>query len=261
MYYEIVENKQSSEWILFIHGLGGSIRTWKKQLEKFSEKFNLLLVDLDGHGNSDATKQKTKYKSEEAVKKIKDILNKENIKKVNIMSLSLGTLVALEFLKQYPKMVKSNILAGCVINLDKKRGMLVNFVQKIKKIIPHKFLYNIFAKILLPKKNHKISRQIFIRESLRMKRQSFLEWIDNLNLSKKRLEEYISTINNYNIPTLFVMGNEDYLFIKGIKKLENKIINFKLNIIENCGHVCSIEKADIFNNISINFLEDYALQT
>ena len=82
MYYEIVENKQSSEWILFIHGLGGSIRTWKKQLEKFSEKFNLLLVDLDGHGNSDATKQKTKYKSEEAVKKIKDILNKENIKKV-----------------------------------------------------------------------------------------------------------------------------------------------------------------------------------
>lgn len=257
MYYEIIKNQKSKEWILFIHGLGGSINTWKKQLSKFSEKFNLLLIDLDGHGKSEFIKQKLKYKAQDACEQIKRILDKEKIRKINLMSMSLGTIVALEFTNMYPKRVKSNILAGCAINLDNKRKFLLSIVQKVKKYLPKSFLYKTFAHILLPKKNHKISREIFIRESLKMKKQAFLEWIDNLDLSKNKIDDYITSINKNNIPTLFVMGNQDIMFIKGIKDLKNKINDFKLQIINNCGHVCSIEKAEIFNEISVNFYEQY----
>lgn len=258
MYYETIKNDTSKEWILFIHGLGGSINTWKKQLSKFSEKFNLLLIDLDGHGKSEFIKQKLRYKSQDACKQIKKILDKEKIKKINLMSMSLGTLVALEFIRMYPKRVKSNILAGCAINLDKKRKFLLSIVQGIKKYLPKNFLYRVFALILLPKKNHKLSREIFIRESLKMKKQAFLDWISNLDLSNSRLNKYILAINKNKIPTLFVMGNQDVMFIKGIKDLKDKIDDFKLQVINNCGHVCSIEKADIFNEISVNFYEQYA---
>ena len=49
--YEIYDNKKEN-WVVFLHGIGGSTLTWKKQIEAFSEKYNLLLLDLQGHGKS-----------------------------------------------------------------------------------------------------------------------------------------------------------------------------------------------------------------
>ena len=51
--YDIIDNRHE-EWVVFIHGIGGSTKTWKRQIDLFSEKYNLLLLDLPGHGyNSD----------------------------------------------------------------------------------------------------------------------------------------------------------------------------------------------------------------
>ena len=47
--YEIIDN-QKEEWVVFVHGIGGSTKTWGKQIEAFSEQYNLLLLDLPGHG-------------------------------------------------------------------------------------------------------------------------------------------------------------------------------------------------------------------
>ena len=53
--YEIVDNAKE-DWVVFVHGIAGSTLTWKKQVDDFSEKDNLLLLDLPGHGsNADNT--------------------------------------------------------------------------------------------------------------------------------------------------------------------------------------------------------------
>ena len=44
--YSIYKNKDSSNWVTFIHGAGGSSSIWYKQIRTFSKKFNLLLIDL-----------------------------------------------------------------------------------------------------------------------------------------------------------------------------------------------------------------------
>lgn len=49
--YEIIDN-QKEDWVVFIHGIGGSTKTWGKQIDAFSKKYNLLLLDLPGHGNN-----------------------------------------------------------------------------------------------------------------------------------------------------------------------------------------------------------------
>lgn len=38
--------------LLFIHGLGSSSAVWKKQLEVLKEDYQLITVDLSGHGNN-----------------------------------------------------------------------------------------------------------------------------------------------------------------------------------------------------------------
>ena len=40
------------DWVVFIHGAGGSSSIWFRQLRDFRKHFNVLLVDLRGHGRS-----------------------------------------------------------------------------------------------------------------------------------------------------------------------------------------------------------------
>jgi pimeloyl-ACP methyl ester carboxylesterase len=43
-----------------------------------------------------------------------------------------------------------------------------------------------------------------------------------------------------NIPTLYVMGEEDYMFCH-VKVVENHYKSSKLFVIANCGHVVNVE--------------------
>ncbi|MBT8188734.1 MAG: alpha/beta hydrolase, partial [Croceitalea sp.] len=52
LHYTKYVHKSSQEWVTFVHGAGGSSTIWYKQLRDFKKHFNVLLLDLRGHGNS-----------------------------------------------------------------------------------------------------------------------------------------------------------------------------------------------------------------
>ena len=37
---------EDSEWLVFLHGFAGNSGMWKKQIEFFKGKYNLLILDL-----------------------------------------------------------------------------------------------------------------------------------------------------------------------------------------------------------------------
>ena len=51
-YTKFISKNKNAEWITFVHGAGGSSTIWYKQIKYFSKKYNLLLLDLRGHGKS-----------------------------------------------------------------------------------------------------------------------------------------------------------------------------------------------------------------
>jgi pimeloyl-ACP methyl ester carboxylesterase len=58
-----------------------------------------------------------------------------------------------------------------------------------------------------------------------------------------------------NIPTLYVMGEEDYMFLPSVRKVvENHYRSSKLFVIEHCGHVVNVEQPLVFNTTVINFI-------
>lgn len=250
MNYKIYDNN-SNEWVLLIHGLGGSINTWKYQIEDLRE-YNVLAVDLAGHGGSDFEKRKrllTRSASD-----INAILEKECIDKVHVISLSLGTLVAMEFAYLYKDKVKSIVLAGFVLNMGIGYKSLLAFVEGMKYIVPKKLFYPIFANLMMPRKNHKRSRDFFIRESVKMKSVAFRMWLTELFRTQFKLKEYLINIKENKLPVMFVSGKQDYFFVRSVKRTQKKISEASLYFIEKCGHVCSIEKHREFNDLVSGFL-------
>ena len=112
MNYKIYNNN-SKDWVLLIHGLGGSINTWKYQIRDLQD-FNVIAVDLEGHGGSSI--RKTRHLLSESAAEINKVLEQENIDRVHIISLSLGTLVAMEFAYLYKEKVRSSPLNCCYIS-------------------------------------------------------------------------------------------------------------------------------------------------
>ncbi len=252
MNYKIYNNN-SKEWVLLIHGLGGSINTWKYQIEDLNE-YNVLAVDLEGHGGSAFEKRRrllTRSASE-----INEILESENIEKVHVIALSLGTLVAMEFAYLYKEKVKSILLAGFVLNMGIGYKSLLAILEGIKYFVPKKVFYPVFANLMMPRKNHKKSRDIFIRESVKMKSVAFRMWLSELFRTQFKLNEYLISIEESKLPVMFISGKQDYFFVNSVKRTQKKINDASLYFIEKCGHVCSIEKHNEFNCLMIDFLHE-----
>ncbi len=53
--HHIYHKSESAEWMVFVHGAGGSTNTWLRQIVFFKQHFNLLLFDLRDHGQSKFT--------------------------------------------------------------------------------------------------------------------------------------------------------------------------------------------------------------
>ena len=246
-----VYNNNSTEWVLLIHGLGGSINTWKYQIKDLKD-YNVLAVDLEGHGGSGI--KRARHLLLRSAIEINDILVKENIEKVNIISLSLGTLVAMEFVYLYKEKVNSLVLAGFVLNMNFGFKSLLAFVEGCKYVVPKRFFYPMFARIMMPRKNHKKSRDVFIRESLKMKSLAFRMWLTELFKTQFRLKDYVATIKESKLPVFLISGKQDYFFVNSVKRTQEKIREASMCFIEKCGHVVSIEKVDEFNEQVLQFL-------
>ena len=137
--YEIIDN-QKEEWVVFVHGIGGSTKTWGKQIEAFSEQYNLLLLDLPGHGlNADNVIYKVD--ADKLHNGIKDTLDHLQISQAHFVGLSMGTIVIVNFAVCHPEYVKTIILGGSSLKLSGIYKGAVNLANKIKRHVPYEFLY------------------------------------------------------------------------------------------------------------------------
>jgi len=254
LHHEIIINDESDDYVIFVHGAGGSTRTWKRQTETFSKEYNLLLLDLRGHGKStsETLSKVEEYTFELIAQDIIDVMNKIDLTKAHFVGVSLGSIIIRKVEEKFPERVSSILLAGGIFDLDLKLRFLSVTAKGLSYIIGHRLLYKIFARIALPKDSHKKSRDIFIHESNKMAYKEFGMWINLYHELSPTLKSLFQ--KKISAPTVVVMGSEDYLFYNTAKKYSDKFDNVFFEQVANCGHVVSIEKSEEFNSLCLNFL-------
>lgn len=255
LYYEThVTDKENSEWILFIHGAGGSTRTWRKQIDSFAPHFNLLLIDLPGHANSSlSTIDQLKYDFEWIGNKIWQVVDELMVAKIHIVAVSLGSIIGMQMHHSRPMQVQSMIFAGPITGLNLKLRLLARAGLTLAKIVGFQKFYAITARLTLPRKNHKKSREIFVRESKLISDQEYRKWTA---MYGKTLDNTLLKLFHHppTIPIYFLIGAQDHLFIHPAKSFAQKNAIVKVEIVDKCGHLVSLEKSDLFNEKCLNFL-------
>ena len=253
-YYSYPHNT-SKEWVTFVHGAGGSSSIWYKQVRDFKKHFNVLILDLRGHGNSQPKLKDTfnsKYTFDSITNDIVEVIEHLQIKKSHFIGISLGTILIRNLAEKKPELVKSMIMGGAIIKLNFRSQVLMKVGNIFKSVVPYMMLYKLFAFIIMPRKNHKKSRSLFVNEAKKLYQKEFIRWFTLTSEINPLLRFFRA--KDIKIPTLYVMGAEDHLFLPSIKNIVSKHITSSLFVVDNCGHVVNVEQPEAFNTQTIRFI-------
>lgn len=95
--------------MLFIHGSGGEHSLWTFQYARLNKNFNIIAVDLPGHGSSEGSGESDVNVYGPWVKRLLDVLQ---LKNVIIAGHSLGAAIALTFAADFGSMINGVVSVG-----------------------------------------------------------------------------------------------------------------------------------------------------
>ncbi len=257
LHYTKYLHQTSKEWVTFVHGAGGSSTIWYKQVRDFKEHFNVLLLDLRGHGNSKPNIKDAfndKYTFDSITEDIVEVIDHENIERSHFVGISLGTILIRNIAEKHPKRVASMVMGGAIMKLNFRSQVLMRLGVIFKSIVPYLWLYKFFAFVIMPNKNHKESRLLFVREAKKLYQKEFIRWF-KLTSEINPLLRFFRSVD-IKIPTYYVMGEEDYLFLPTIRKVVKAHQTSELFVVQDCGHVVNVEQPLVFNKAVIGYLSN-----
>ncbi|GJM59871.1 alpha/beta hydrolase [Persicobacter diffluens] len=259
LHHKIFKLSDQHDWVVFVHGAGGSSSIWFKQLREFKKQYNVLLLDLRGHGQSKEIIQNlvdTQYTFNSVAEDVIRLMDHLELKQAHFVGISLGTIVIRTIAEIRPEMVTSMIMGGAVTRLKLSSRFLIRIAEWTKRFVPYMWLYSILAFIIMPQNNHKESRNLFIREARKLAQKEFLRWFKLTNevnpLLKLFGEKEIKT------PILYIMGAQDHMFLQPVKEMVARHSNSLLKVAQDCGHVCNVEAPAFFNEEALAFLGQHA---
>ncbi len=108
--YEVVG---SGEPLLLLHGFTGSMETWRSFISSWSEQFQVIVVDLVGHGKTESPENVVHYDIRNVALQMKELLDYLHIEKAHILGYSMGGRLAITMACLYPDYVHSLLLENC----------------------------------------------------------------------------------------------------------------------------------------------------
>ena len=112
LHYEI-QGKTDAPWLVFVHGAGGSIKTWKFQIDDLSKDFRLLLIDLRDHGFSKNIQPSfDSYDFDIVGNDVIQVLDHLKITKAHFLSLSIGSVILQKIDILRPKLIDKMVVSN-----------------------------------------------------------------------------------------------------------------------------------------------------
>ena len=143
-------------------------------------------------------------------------------------------------------------LGGAILNLNFQSRFLMFLGNLTQSILPFIWIYTFFAYVIMPYKNHRKSRAYFINEAKKISQKEFKRWYkltdSIIPLLKKIRSVEVKT------PTLYLMGEQDYMFLPFVKKIVHFHESSSLATIIGSGHVVNIDQSEQFNKTLLSYL-------
>ncbi|GAB1545481.1 alpha/beta fold hydrolase [Scytonema sp. NUACC21] len=251
--------------LVLIHGAGGAIDYWYKNVFALAKQHRVYALDLVGSGKSD--KPARTYTYDDLSRFTISFMNAVGIPQASLIGASAGGAIALKLTLAFPERVNKLILVGSA-GLGKK----VAFTARLTSIPgigealnrpslatarffirqcaynPEPFLNDEFINLVY----RNLSLEV-LQFQLRTFRTTSSFW----GINSEFLRSIVERLSEIQVPTLVIWGKQDKLIPVAYASIAAQNIAFaKLQLFERCGHWCYLEYPDEFNQSVIEFLSE-----
>ena len=236
---------KNKDTIVFLHGSGLSHIVWSLAEQFFSSKnFNVLSIDLPGHGNSDGP-------CLDSIEKIADwlekVFDKLQLKNLILVGHSQGCLEILEYSSRYKERIKKLVFVGGS-NKMPVHPDLIELAQNGHSD----------AVKLMMKWGYEGSKKFIGGNPVEKIIQSPRDISEILAVDLKACNNYSNgseAAKAINLPSMLIYGELDKMVnLEAGKKFSNLIKNSTTHVINGCGHMIMIEKAFEMREKILEFL-------
>lgn len=250
--YQLFLNYKSKDYIVLIHGFMEDLSIWDSFIYKLMKKYNIVTIDLPGHGNSNVIFTDFYPTLYDFANKIIEIINYLNIDTAYLVGHSLGGYIVMHILDKYPEKIQKVCLffsSPFDDDIEKKnhRNHAIHLVKKNQKsFIEHSIplLFN-SLNINKLKKEIEYTKNIALKTSIRGIINALYAMKDRKNLS------YL--FNHTNISILLILGAFDETISLDRVKNELMFNQKKIYKIIPSGHMGHLEQPKESLNLILSF--------
>jgi 3-oxoadipate enol-lactonase len=233
-------DRGAGEALILIHGLGGSGRSWRHQIEELSPAYRVIAMDLRGHGQSG-------YRSEEAISirsladDVISLLHGLGIEQGHFCGHSLGGMIVLEIYVRAGSVMRSLILADTTAFFPPPH-ILGEFLSR-------------FDHLDMPAWARFMAPRLLRRGAPAALTEEVVETISAASRAVYRQAliaafqaDYRWLLSVIDLPTLTLVGEEDQATPWGYARyLQSRIRNSSLQVVPKAGHLSHQENPQEFH--------------
>ena len=253
LYYEVSGSGPS---VVLCHGYTGSHQDWIFQVPVLAREYQVVTIDHRGHGTSAAPSSADAYSIPTLADDLYGLLNYLDIAKCCLVGHSMGGLVALQLALDQSHVVSSLVLvdtASGPVDIPghaDRRAKLVEIARTegMEAVFEYEARHN-------PSSLKRFERypRLFHRS-----KQKILEMpVDGYVYMGQALSEcndLTGRLKKISVPTLVMVGEEDFPFQQSSRTLAEGIPNAQLHVVPQALHCPQEEEPETFSQILLEFL-------
>ena len=226
--------------MIFIHGSGGEHSAWSLQYAKLHKNYNIVAIDLPGHGSSADAGEVT---IESYCIWVRNILDVVKLPNPILVGHSLGAAIALTLAINHPENLTGIVTVGGGMKMPVNPSLLeflkTNPAESIELICKFSLAKENCEKFMTPLMKSLTHARIDVL-------QDDLSACDKLDLTQE--------ISKISLKTMVICGVQDKMTPPdNSRQIAANITGAKLVLIEGAGHMVMMEKPREFNEALIKF--------
>lgn len=240
--------------VIFIHGFGEDGEVWKHQIEFLKDRFQLIIPDLPGSGQSEMIDDMS---VEGMAEVIHLIIRNENLDRCIVIGHSMGGYIMLAFAEKYPEYLNAFGLFHSTAYPDneEKKANRLKSIGFIKENGTFEFLKNSTPNLFSQKTKDENPELIgeFIKQLNDFSASALISYYEAMMHRPNR----VSVLENSKIPVLFIIGEQDKA-VPLQDSLEQCHLPEKsyIHILQHSAHMGMLEETDKSNRALEDFLTD-----
>jgi pimeloyl-ACP methyl ester carboxylesterase len=238
IYYEV---HGSGPTILFSHGYSSTCRMWDGQVSALKDRYQVIVWDMRGHGESDYPKDPALYSEGLTIGDMRALLDVVGADKAIVAGLSLGGYMSLAFNASYPARVRALMLfdTGPGFKKDEARAK-----------------WNESAHARAARFDAEGLKALNQSDEVKLTRHRDASGLAGAarGMLAQKTDRVIQSLDKVAVPTLVLVGANDTNFLAATDYMAAKIKGSTKAVVPDAGHAANLHQPALFNQAVEAFL-------